>query len=66
MPENLTSDFNVPDAFAALAQALAAEAVSKPDAFKRAGAFREAVLRLATRWEDGDPPHTVRTPKAGA
>lgn len=61
------SDFAVPDAFAALAKALAAEAVESPDSFKRAGAFREAVLKLASRWKAGDPPHTLRTPKsAGA
>jgi hypothetical protein len=54
---------SVPDAFAELAKALAAEAVSAPDSFKRAGTFREAVLKLAKRWSDGDPPHTVRGTK---
>lgn len=59
---------NVPGGFADLARALAAVAVSDAAAFTRAPAFRQAVLRLAERWDAGQPPHTVRgtAGKAGA
>lgn len=57
---------SVPAAFAALAKALAAEAVESPGSFKRAGAFREAVLKLEARWAAGEPPHTVRGGKAAS
>lgn len=65
MPDDTQpSSFDVPEAFTALAKAMAAEAVSSPGSFKRAGAFREAVLKLRERWLAGEPPHTVRGSKA--
>lgn len=43
----------VADAFEALIAALAAEALRDPAAFERATAFRQAVLALQARWENG-------------
>jgi hypothetical protein len=55
---------SVPEAFAALAGALAAEAMRDSAGFDRIAAFRKRVLDLAQRWENGEPPFTPRTPKA--
>jgi hypothetical protein len=55
----------VADAFEALIAALAAEALRDPAAFERAAAFRQAVLALQARWENGDPPHRRRAAGAG-
>ncbi len=52
----------VPEAFATLAKALAADGLSAGGDFKRAGTFREAVLKLGARWDAGEPPHTTRSP----
>ena len=60
MPDQPTP--TVPEAFAALAKAIAADGLSAGGDFKRAGAFREAVLKLGARWDAGEPPHTVRSP----
>lgn len=60
MPETPTP--TVPEAFATLAKALAADGLSAGGDFKRAGTFREAVLKLGARWDAGEPPHTARSP----
>lgn len=57
---------SVPEAFAALAAALAAEAMRDGPGFDRIAAYRKRVLDLASRWEAGDPPFTPRTAKPAA
>lgn len=63
MPDTPSED-RVLSAFDALMAALAAEAMASKKKFERAAAFRTAVERLAERWADGVPPHTVKKAKA--
>lgn len=51
-------------AWAALRDALAAEALADPEGFDRLTGFRAAVIRLGKRYEAGGLPHTLRASKA--
>jgi hypothetical protein len=59
-------DPTIPDAFAALSQALGAEAVRDRAGRKRVMAFVESVEKLDQRWANGEMPFVPRTPKAAA
>jgi hypothetical protein len=60
------TDTSIPEAFAALSQALAAEAVRDRAGRKRVMAFVESVEKLDQRWKAGEMPFVARSPKAAA
>lgn len=56
----------VADAFGALIDTLAEDALSASDRFDRATSFRKHVLDLAARWREGRPAHGTGAKKAAA